>query len=290
PIWHVKPRESLNRMKHRTETGTQLVLTAATTPWYPLTHAKSSAKCTRRAGVPCAEPIGRQEAPLRQGRRLRGVPAGPDRGAPAAPDPHPVLLRLVQPLALRRLAGRRRPDDGLLPLAGTHACDALEGRTPDRRVRSSVSGTVQELPGAERRTSVDRLAVHRADSRGGRVDRAGGALALERPVSEDAWRRCDQGHLIALAGGTPRGLDRSRECAAEREGIRARAGEPRAGPTFRRRRVGSRNRDAARIKNQLCPCFQSGVVPTSLKKWCPRWLLLTSYESCSAGRPLVERF
>ena len=34
-----------------------------------------------------------------------------------------------------------------------HACDALEGRAPDRRVRSSVSGTVQELPGAERRTS-----------------------------------------------------------------------------------------------------------------------------------------
>ena len=41
------------------ETGTQLVLTAATAPWYPLTHAKSSAKSTRRAGVPCAESIGR---------------------------------------------------------------------------------------------------------------------------------------------------------------------------------------------------------------------------------------
>ena len=44
--------------------------------------------------------------------------------------------------------------------------------------------------------------------------------------------------LRALAGATPRGLDRSRECAAEREGIRARAGEHREGPTFRRRRVG----------------------------------------------------
>ena len=71
----------------------------------------------------------------------------------------------------------RRPGDSLLPLAGTHACDALEGRAPDRRVRSSVSGTVQELPGAERRTSVDRLAVHRAECCGGRVGRAGGALA-----------------------------------------------------------------------------------------------------------------
>src|SRR5271157_1677323 len=79
-----------------TETGTQLVLTAAAAPWYPLTYAKSSAKSTRRAGVPCAEPIGRQDAPVRQGRRLRGVPASHDRGAPAAPDPHPVLLRLVQ--------------------------------------------------------------------------------------------------------------------------------------------------------------------------------------------------
>src|SRR5208337_3076263 len=224
--------------KSRTETGTQLEGRRPPLRWYPLTHAKSSAKSTRRAGVPCAEPIGRQAAPLRQGRRLRGVPASQDRGAPAAPDPHPVLLRLVQPLALRRLAGRRRPGDGLLPLAGTHACDALEGRAPDRRVRSSGSGTVPELPGAERRTSVDRLAVHRAECCGGRVGRAGGAVALERPVGEDAWRRCDQGHLIALASGTPRGLDRSRECAAEREGIRARAGEHREGPTFRRRRVG----------------------------------------------------
>ena len=146
-----------------TETGTQLVLTAATAPWYPLIHAKSSAKGTQRAGVPCAEPLGRQEASLRQGRRLRGDSAGHDRGAPAAADPHPVLLRFVQPLALRRPAGRRRPGDDLLPLAGTHACDALEGRAPDRRVRSSVSGTIPELPGAERRTSVDRLAVHRAE-------------------------------------------------------------------------------------------------------------------------------
>ena len=62
---------------------------------------------------------------------------------------------------------------------------------------------------------------------GGRVGRAGGALALEWPVGEDAWGRCDQGHRIALASGTPRGLDRSRKCAAEREGIRARAGEHR---------------------------------------------------------------
>ena len=110
----------VEKSRFRTETGTQLVLTAATDPWYSLTHARRSAKSTRRAGVACAEPIGRQDAPVRQGRRLRGVPAGHDRGAPAAPDLHPVLLRLVQPLALRRLAGRRRPGDGLLPLAGTH--------------------------------------------------------------------------------------------------------------------------------------------------------------------------
>ncbi len=140
--------------KSWTETGTQLVLTAATTHWYPLTHAKSSAKNTRRAGVPCAKPSGRQDAPLRQGRRLRGVPAGHDRGAPAAPDPRPVLYCVLS----NHWHFAVWPDadgqvNGLLPLAGTRACDALEGRAPDRRVRSSVSGTVQELPGAERRTS-----------------------------------------------------------------------------------------------------------------------------------------
>ena len=95
---------------------------------------------------------------------------------------------------------------------------------------------VHDLTGTHRDTylftTVDRLAVHRAECCGGRVGRAGGALALERPVGEDAWRGCDQGHLIALAGGTPRGLDRSRECAAEREGIRARAGEHREGRPF----------------------------------------------------------
>ena len=60
-------------------------------------------------------------------------------------------------------------------LARTHAMRwRVAHRTVDRRVRSSVSGTVQELPGAERRTSVDRLAVHRAECCGGRVGRAGG--------------------------------------------------------------------------------------------------------------------
>src|SRR3989442_61571 len=53
-------------------------------PWYPgilLAHAKSSGESTGRAGIPCPEPVRRQDAPLRQGRRLRGVPAGHDRGA-----------------------------------------------------------------------------------------------------------------------------------------------------------------------------------------------------------------
>src|SRR5271157_3801275 len=90
-----------------------LVLTVATAPWNLLTHAKSSAKSTRREGVPCPEPIGRQDAPLRQGRRLRGVPAGHDRSPPAAPHPHPVLLRLVQPMALCPLARDTRPGHGL---------------------------------------------------------------------------------------------------------------------------------------------------------------------------------
>ena len=48
-------------------------------------------------------------------------------------------------------------------LAHTHATRWRGSCAPDRRVQSSVSGTVQELPGAERRTSVDRLAVHRAE-------------------------------------------------------------------------------------------------------------------------------
>src|SRR5947207_15965860 len=86
------------------ETGTQLVLTTATPPRYPLPHAKSRAIRTRRAGLPRPEPIGRQDAPLRHGRRLRGVPAGPDRSTPAASHPHPLVLCFVQPLALRRLA------------------------------------------------------------------------------------------------------------------------------------------------------------------------------------------
>ncbi|MGO9815409.1 MAG: hypothetical protein ACLP53_32165, partial [Isosphaeraceae bacterium] len=64
PLTHAKSSTSLGSDRFRifstrTETGTQLVLTAATAPRYPFTHAKSSAKSTRRAGVPCAEPIGR---------------------------------------------------------------------------------------------------------------------------------------------------------------------------------------------------------------------------------------
>ena len=144
-------------------------LMAATAPWYPLTHAKSSAKAP---GGQVYHVLNRSVGKM----HLFGKDADFEafqqvmiEAHRAAPDPYPVLLRLVHPLALRRLAGRRRPGDGLLPLAGTHACDALEGRAPDRRIRSSVSGTVQELPGAERRTPVDRLAVHRAECCGGRV-------------------------------------------------------------------------------------------------------------------------
>ena len=58
---------------------------------------------------------------------------------------------------------------GLLPLAGAHACDALEGRAPHRGIRPPVSGPIQELPRAERRPSVDRLAVRRAAMRWGRA-------------------------------------------------------------------------------------------------------------------------
>ena len=84
---------------------------------------------------------------------------------------------------------------------------------------------------------------------GGRVGRAGGALALERPVGEDAWRRCDQGHLIALAGGTPRGLDRSSACAAEREGTGAAASARREGQTFRSGGVSEADGERAELES-----------------------------------------
>ena len=150
---------------------------------------------------------------------------------------HPIrilsYLCFVELLALCCLAGGRRPGHGLLPLAGAHACDALEGRASDRGLRTSISGAIQELPGAGRRTSVDRFARRRAECRGCRARCASGGLALERPVGEESWGRCDQGHALALAAGTPGGLDRSSECAAEREGTGAAASERREGPTFR---------------------------------------------------------
>src|SRR5262249_37651638 len=90
-------------------TGTPPIFAVVASPGYPLIHAQSSAKGTRRAGLSCPEPLCRQDAPLRPGRGLRGVPARHDRGASASPDPRPVLLRLIQPLAFRRLARGRRP-------------------------------------------------------------------------------------------------------------------------------------------------------------------------------------
>jgi hypothetical protein len=82
---------------------------------------------------------------------------------------------------------------------------------------------------------------------------AGRALALERSVGEDAWRRCDQGHRIALAGGTPRGLDPSREYAAEREGIRARAGEHREGRPFGEDEWVKRTASELRLEHTIRP-------------------------------------
>src|SRR5262249_41154962 len=158
------------------ETGTQRVTPAAAT-WYPLPHATSGAQSTRGPSLPRREPVRGEDAPLRPGRRLRGVPARHDRRAPAAPDPYPLLLHLVQPLALRGLAPGRWRGHGLLPLAGAHPCDALAGRPPDGGLRACVSGALQELPGAERRASADRPVVRRAECPGGRLGRAGRALA-----------------------------------------------------------------------------------------------------------------
>ena len=77
-----------------------------------------ASKSTRWAGVPCPEPICGQDSPLAQGRRLRGVPTRRDRSPPARnPDPHPVLLRLVESLATlssgRRLTARSRRRKGM---------------------------------------------------------------------------------------------------------------------------------------------------------------------------------
>src|SRR3954465_12654789 len=77
--------------------------------WHLAAGTKSSTKSTRRAGVPCPEPISGQDAPLSQGRRLRGVPTPHDRSPPLTLHAHPVVLRLVESLALCRLTGDRRP-------------------------------------------------------------------------------------------------------------------------------------------------------------------------------------
>ena len=124
-------------------TATQLVLTSAGVLARLLAHSKSRAKDTRRAGLPRLEPFGGSDAPPPQTWRLRGVPAGYDRSAPAAPHPHPVLLHPGGPLALCRLTRGRQPGHSVLSLAHAHACDAMEGRAADRGVRSSVSSTSQ---------------------------------------------------------------------------------------------------------------------------------------------------
>src|SRR5262249_16341511 len=161
--------------------------TPAAATWYPLPHATNGAESTRRPSLPRPEPGRGEDAPVRPGRRLRGVPARHDRGASAPSDPHPLLLHLVQPLPLRGPAPDRWRDHGLLPLAGGHPCDALEGRPPDGGLRASVSGALQELPGAERRACLDSPAVRRAECPGGRLGRAGRALALGRSLGAGAW-------------------------------------------------------------------------------------------------------
>src|SRR5207244_3519463 len=100
--------------------------------------------------------------------------------------------------------------------AHTHA---MRWRVAHRTVGSGpLSGRIPELPGAERRSSVDRLAVHRAEPCGRRTGRAGRAVAWEWLGGADTGSGCDPGHPGALAGGPARGWDRSGECAAERPG------------------------------------------------------------------------
>jgi REP element-mobilizing transposase RayT len=58
--------------------------------------------------------------------------------------------------------------------------------------------------------------------------------AMPWRVAAGACGCCHQGPPLALASGTPRGWDRSRERRAERAGIEADSGERCQGPPFRR--------------------------------------------------------
>ena len=72
-------------------------------------------------------------------------------------------------------------------MAGTHACDALEGRAPDRRVRSSVSGTVQSFPVQSDEHLLTVLRYIEWNAAGSRVVAGGATGAGQWPGTETGW-------------------------------------------------------------------------------------------------------
>jgi hypothetical protein len=154
----VSTRPTQSEVSQGRGNGNAARLTAAAAPWGPISG---------------------QNAPLSHGRRLRGVPTRHDRSAPAAPNPQLVLLRLVESLALYRLAGGRLRGD---ERAATIRCEAVRraplgqpGRLPGRRSRA-VGIMCRTMPSASDTT------VARASARDENTPRPGPAVFVEGDV------------------------------------------------------------------------------------------------------------
>src|ERR1019366_4019943 len=105
--------------------------------------------------------------------------------------------------------------DGILPLAGTYACDALAGFAPHGGLWASVSGAVQEFYGGGGRASADVVPICRAESAGGENGEAGGTVAVGQPVGESEGNRRTKVDSVAVAGGSSAAVGGMREPSAE---------------------------------------------------------------------------
>ena len=135
------------------ETGTQLVLPTAGRRGilhWPCLESRDRAPGGLVYHV--LNRVGREDAPLRQRGRLRGVRAGHGRSPQATPrgvqagDGRSAPAAPIRILSYCVLSNHWHfvvwpeggwPGHGFFPLAGAHPCDAVEGRASDRGVRSS---------------------------------------------------------------------------------------------------------------------------------------------------------
>ena len=150
------------------------------------------------------------------------------------------LLLDAEPLAFRALAATRRRSPRLHAASDQHARQAVEAASPRDRLRPSLSGAIQMLPGRNRRLLLPGRSLRGAKRVASQSGRASRIMALVEPVATHS-RSSEVSYPLGMALAVPERLGAYRKSATVRSGIRGNAMLRESRAALRRSRLGRRN-------------------------------------------------